>query len=136
MSVSLRVGPIAYPIGRADFLGSFFDTVAVRLEGGSRGSRFPTLAALYRDGELSADAASSARDELVRAEHELGQHPPTAVVWDIHRPGVLPPWGSDIAATITSLGDYFVTADGRPLNAVMDAAFDASARTGKPARIA
>ena len=136
MSVSVRVGPIAYPIGRADFLGSFFDTVAVRLEGGSRGSRFPTLAALYRDGEVPPDAAGAARDELVRVERELAQHPPTAVVWDIDRLGVLPPWGSDIADTITSLGNYFVAADGRPLIAVMDSALDASARTGMPARIA
>lgn len=136
MSVSLRVGPIAYPIGRADFLGSFFDTVTVRLEGGTRGSRFPTLAALYRDGELTSDAAELARVELVNVERELWRHPPADVVWDIDKPDVSPPWGSDIADTITSLGDYFVTADGRQLIAVMDTALDASARTGKPMRIA
>ena len=136
MSVNLRVGPIAYSVGRADFLGSFFDTVTVRLEGGGRGSRFPTIAALYRDGELSPDAAELARAELVNVERELRQYPPADVVWDINKPDVGPPWGSDIADTITSLGDYFVTADGRQLLAVMDAAFDASVRTGKPVRIA
>ncbi|KTS64783.1 hypothetical protein NS206_06760 [Microbacterium testaceum] len=51
------------------------------------------------------------------------------------RASVSPPWGSDIADTITSLGDYFVTADGRQLITVMDAALDASARAGKPVRI-
>ncbi len=136
MSVSLRVGPIAYPVGRADFLGSFFDTVTVRLEGAARGSRFPTLAGLYRDGELSPDAAELARAELADVERELRQHRPADVVWDIDKPDVSPPWGSDIADTITSLGDYFVTADGRQLIAVMDTALDASARTGKPMRIA
>lgn len=136
MSVSLRVGPIAYPIGRADFLGSFFDTVTVRLEGGARGSRFPTLAGLYRDGELSPDAAELARVELADVERELRQQRPADVVCDIDKPDVSPPWGSDIADTITSLGDYFVTADGRQLIAVMDTALDASARTGKPMRIA
>ena len=135
MSVSLRVGPIAYPVGRADFLGSFFDTVTVRLEGGARGSRFPMLAALYRDGESSPDAAELARAELANIERELRRHPPADVVWDIDRPGLVPPWGSDIADTITSLGDYFVTADGRQLIAVMDAALDASVRAGKPVRI-
>lgn len=105
MSVSLRVGPIAYPVGRADFLGSFFDTVTVRLESGGRGSRFPTLAALYRDGELSPDAAELARVELADVERELRQHPPADVVWDIDKPGLVPPRGSDIADTITSLGD-------------------------------
>ena len=136
MSVSLRVGPIAYPIGRADFLGSFFDTVTVRLEGGARGSRFPTLAGLYRDGESPPDAAQLARAELSNVERELRQHPPADVVWDIDKPDVSPPWGSDIADTITSLGDYFVTADGPQLIAVMDTALDASVRTGKPVRIA
>lgn len=136
MSVSLRVGPIAYPIERADFLGSFFDTVTVRLEGGARGSRFPTLTALYRDGELSPDAAQLARAELANVERELRRRPPADVVWDIDKPDVSPPWGSDIADTITSLGDYFVTADGRQLIAVMDTALDVSARTGKPMRIA
>ncbi|KTS04007.1 Imm70 family immunity protein [Microbacterium testaceum] len=136
MSVSLRVGPIAYPVGRADFLGSFFDTVTVRLEGGGRGSRFPTLAGVYRDGELSPDAAQLARVELADVERELRQHPPADVIWDIDKSDVSPPWGSDIADTITSLGDYFVTADGRQLIAVMDTALDASARTGKPMRIA
>ncbi|WP_058596787.1 Imm70 family immunity protein [Microbacterium testaceum] len=87
MSVSLRVGPIAYPIGRADFLGSFFDTVTVRLEGGTRGSRFPTLAALYGDGELSPDAAQLARAELANVKLESRQHPPADVVWDIDEPG-------------------------------------------------
>ncbi|MFV9423782.1 Imm70 family immunity protein [Microbacterium sp. S1037] len=130
------MGPIAYPIGRADFLGSFFDTVTVRLEGGTRGSRFPTLAALYGDGELSPDAAQLARAELANVERELRRHPSADVVWDIDKPDVSPPWGSDIADTITSLGDYFVTADGRQLIAVMDAALDASVRTGKPVRIA
>ncbi|MDQ1075036.1 MULTISPECIES: Imm70 family immunity protein [Microbacterium] len=136
MSVSLRVGPIAYPVGRADFLGSFFDTVTVRLEGGARGSRFPTLAALYRDGEMSPDATELARVELADVERELRQYAPADVVWDIDKPDVSPPWGSGIADTITSLGDYFVTADGRQLIAVMDTALDASARTGKPMRIA
>ena len=136
MSVSLRVDPIAYPVGRADFLGSFFDTVTVRLEGGTRGSRFPTLAALYGDGELSPDAAELARAELANVERELRKHPPADVVWDIDNSDVSPPWGSDIAETITSLANYFVTADGRQLIAVMDSALDASARTGKPMRIA
>jgi len=105
MSVNLRVGPIAYPVGRTDFLGSFFDTVAVRLEGGERGSRFPTIAALYRDGELSPDAAELARAELVNVERELRQYPPADVVWDINKPdavrrgGVTSPTRSRLSGT-------------------------------------
>ncbi|WP_279365684.1 Imm70 family immunity protein [Microbacterium testaceum] len=136
MGVNLRVGPIAYPVGGADLFGSFFDTVGIRLEGGARGSRFPMLAALYRDGAVSPDAAEAARTELSTVESELRQHSPADAVWDIEKPGVLPPWGTDIADTITSLGDYFLTTAGRPLLTVMDAVFDASTRTGKPVRIA
>jgi hypothetical protein len=80
-------------VGRADFLGSFFDTVTVRAEGGSRGSRYPMLAALYRDGELSSEAAVAARRELAGVERELRQHPTADVVWDVDRPKMRPPWG-------------------------------------------
>lgn len=136
VSVSVRVGPIPYPVGSAAFFGAFFDTLTVRIEGGVRGSRLPVLAALYERGTLDSDSAVVARDELAAAHAELGAHAPSAVVWDIDDPTARPPWGDDIAATITTLAEYFVTSDGRPLMTVLDTAFQASARTGLPVRIA
>ena len=130
-----RVGPIAYPVGSGPFLGSFFDTIAVRLEGGSRGSRYPTLASLYENGELASEIAGDARTHLAQAAAALAQFAPSDVVWDIDDPSLQPPWGDTIAPTIRTLADYHVTSDGRPLIAVLDTALDASARVDKPLRI-
>lgn len=134
--VAFRVGPIAYPVGRADFLGSFFDTVAVRLEAGVRGGSYPTLAALYSDGELSPEHAEQARSELRDAAEALRSFTPADVVWDIDDSTRRPPWGDDIAPTIQTLADYHVTSDGRQLIGVLDRALDAAARVAQPLRIA
>lgn len=133
--LSFRVGPISYTVGRSDFLGSFFDTITVRLESGSRGSRYPLLASLYAAGELSSDSAAAARDELGSVVDALGVFLPADVVWDVDDSARRPPWGDAIAPSILTLADYHVTADGRRLHEVLDAALDASARVGLPLRI-
>lgn len=133
--LSFRVGPISYTVGRADFLGSFFDTVSVRLEGGSRGSRYPLLASLYAAGELPFDDAAPAREELRRVVDALGVFLPGDVVWDADDSTRRPPWGDEIAPSILTLADYHVTADGRRLHEVLDTALDASARVELPLRI-
>ncbi|GAB3601220.1 hypothetical protein GCM10027408_33060 [Microbacterium tumbae] len=130
-----RVGPIAYPVGGAEFLGSFFDTTAVLLENGSRGSRYATLASLYEVGELPPDHTAAARQELGEVAEALRSFAPSAVVWDIDDRTRRPPWGGDIASTITTLADYHVTSDGRRLITVLDTALEAADRIGKPLRI-
>jgi hypothetical protein len=130
--VSFRVGPISYTVGRADFLGSFFDTITVRLEGGSRGSSYPLLASLYAAGELPSASAAAARDELRAVVDALGAFPPKDVVWDADDSTRRAPWGDEIAPSIVTLADYHVTADGRRLHEVLDTALDASARVERP----
>ncbi|MFF3026457.1 Imm70 family immunity protein [Microbacterium sp. NPDC057944] len=126
--MSLRVGPIAYPIGTAAFLGAFFDTITVRLESGARGTRFPHLATLYQAGSLEATHVDAAIAELDLVRRGLRQLPPSAVVWDIDDPTAAPPWGHVIAPTITDLANYFITSDGRHLLDVLTIALDAGRR--------
>jgi len=133
---SFRVGPISYTVGRADFLGSFFDTITVRLEDGSRGSRYPLLASLYTAGELPSASAAIARDELRDVVDALSAFLPADVVWDADDSTRRPPWGNEIAPSILTLADYHVTADGRRLREVLDTALDASVRVQRPLRIA
>jgi hypothetical protein len=130
-----RVGPIAYPVGSAEFLGSFFDTTAVLLENGSRGSRYATLASLYEVGELPPDHTATARHELAEVAEALRSFTPSDVVWDIDDRTRRPPWGDDIAPTITTLANYHVTSDGRHLITVLDTALEAAARVNKPLHI-
>ena len=102
-------------IGSAAFLHAFFSTVAVRLEASRWGSRFPALLLQLYQGELPIDAVNQAQQELAIIEAELASFPPSDVVWDFEHRDRLPPWGSNIAASITSLANYFWTSDGHLL---------------------
>lgn len=128
MGVSLRVGPIAYQVGTAEFLGAFFDTVTGRLEDRERGRGFPRLGDLYQRGELHAGHLDEARIELSVIRERLSLLPPSAVIWDLDDPAAAPPWGDDIAGSITDLSNYFVTSDGRQLLDVIQTALDTGIR--------
>lgn len=124
MTVSLKVANIVWPLGTPAFFGAFFSTVAVHLEPGGWGTRFPGVMGALYSGALSAEDARRARRELDEIRIELRAFAAADVVWDIHDRAQRPPWGDDIAATITDLGNYFVTADGRDLFDVLGEAID------------
>jgi hypothetical protein len=133
MSVGIQVGNTYREIGAASFLHCFFSTVSGNLEPAGWGSRFPALMNhLYR-GTLSIDWASQARSELLAIQRELAALPPSAVVWDIEDRSRRPPWGDDIAETITSLANYFVTSDGRDLFEVLVATLAEAIQSGQDA---
>ncbi|MDA4892543.1 Imm70 family immunity protein [Streptomyces sp. MS2A] len=133
--VWLGVGETGYPIRRADYLASFFDTVAFRLEGGARGSLFPTVAWLYEHGHLGPSAATHARTELRHIFDALRALPPTDVVWTIDDPTRPPPWDEYPTYPAETLADWHSTADGHHLMTVVDTALETSIRTGHPLRI-
>jgi len=57
----------------------------------------------------------------------LSSLPPSAVVWEIENRQSKPPWGNNIAAEITSLGNYFVSSAGRDVFSILEEALAASA---------
>jgi 2,3-bisphosphoglycerate-dependent phosphoglycerate mutase len=126
MSVSFVAGDTDFLVGSADFLHSFFSTVAVRAEDGAWGSRFPTVMEDLYAGRIPAAKLSPALDELIRITAALVKWPPDAVVWDADDRSKRPPWGSDIAPSITNLANYFVTADGRDLLSVLGEAIESA----------
>jgi hypothetical protein len=126
MAVGVQVGSIVDTIGSASFFNAFFSTIVAVLEDDARGSRFPALTETLYDGSLSPAEAARARGELARVREGLSQHPPSAVVWDLDDRGARPPWGDDISADITSLGDYFVASSGRDLIDALDEALEAA----------
>jgi hypothetical protein len=63
---------------------------------------------------------------LAEIRQRLAALPPTDLVWDHQHPDAAPPWGGRIALTITSLDDYYWTADGRNLLDVLDDAIGRS----------
>ena len=55
MAVGFKVGFFWYQIGSGDFLHCFFSTVAVNLENGSWGSRFPLIMNKLYQGSLDME---------------------------------------------------------------------------------
>jgi len=117
--ISLRVLQQEFSIGSMSFFNCFASTVSVNLEGSRWGTRFPILLnRLYKGGVTFAELPGLQK-ELTTIQVELRKYPPSKVVWDIKRPGALPPWGNNISPEITNLSNYFVTDDGKDLFGVL-----------------
>ena len=127
MSIAFHVGLESWPIGSDSLLTAFFATVAVRLEGGAWGSRFPVVMRELYSGRLSPERTEAARYELADIGTELAGLRPADAIWDVERLDWRPAWAAAFDASIESLADYFVTSDGRLLLAVRDDALDSAA---------
>lgn len=135
MSLSFHVGEKRYEIGSSSFLKSFFSTVFVRLEKEDWGSRYPTVMQELYSGKLSHFHAGAAENELASIREGLTALTPDAVIWDFEDRGAKPPWGDAISPGINSLGNYFVTSDGKDLISVMREASRAASREKKDVEI-
>lgn len=113
--VVVQVEDRTWLIGEPSFLKSFFSTVAIRLETARWGERFPRVMSELYLGTLVAEHVAEAREELDVIVEELKAFPPSQIVWDADDLAARPPWGDDIADTITDLSNYFWTADGHDL---------------------
>ena len=124
MSVGIHVGTSVFELGAASFFNSFFSTVCNVLEHGQWGTRFPTTMRVLYSGTVPAEALPSLADELAAIRLELAGFPPSAVVWNIDDSSEQPPWGNQIAPTITTLAEYWVTSRGRDIFSELVAAID------------
>ena len=125
-----------YEIGSADFLHSFFSTVAYNLEGGHWGEKYPCLMnELYQD-ELAADKAAQALAELKSIQQGLKNYPVQNVIWDIDDLSKRPPWGDNISSDITDLSNYYFTSDGKDFITVFMNALQKAEELGQPLKIA
>ena len=132
MSVALNVDDRSWEVGSSRFFHAFFSTIAVRLEDGRWGSRFPRLMRDLYSGSLPGEAAAEALRELDEVQRGLFALPPSDVVWDAENRDANPPWGDRIAPTVTNLGNYWWTSDGRELFGVLREAFVAARERGEP----
>ena len=124
-----------YSVGSADFLYSFFSTVAVRLEDEKWGSVYPVIMNELYQGELSADNVSAAITELTDITERLKAISPDKVIWDYDDRSKLPPWGDNISPDISNLSDYFITSDGANFLTVFLHALQAAQKLNKPLKI-
>ena len=135
MGVGVKVRAVVWYVGEHELLNAFFSTASVRLEPAGWGTRFPHLMNELFEGDLPAEHAAAAAEELEVVRAELREHPPSEVVWDVYDRDRRPPWGDDISPDITDLSNYFVTADGEDLIGKLAEALDFAARKDAPARI-
>lgn len=112
MAVGIAAGSQVWILSHPDLLNAFFSTVAVRLEGGDWGSRFPfVMNGLASDDGLTADQVEPAGLELNEIFDELEKLPVSDLVWDADDASAAPPWGDDVWHGITRLDEYFTTSD-------------------------
>lgn len=115
MAVGIELGSIIDEVGTGDFFHAFFSTISGNLEPKGWGSRFPVLMNKLYQGEVTQPDAAAALAELDQASAELAKLPASKVIWDVEDRSKTPPWGNNIAPTITNLSNYFVTSTGRDL---------------------
>lgn len=129
MAVGFQVGNQYYEIGTGDFLHSFFSTVAYHLERKKWGRKYPYLMKELYQGRLQNAHVKYAALELADIKEKLSQYPPSAVIWDAEDLKRQPPWGTDIAETITSLANYYITCEGEDFLEMLEKALDEAKET-------
>lgn len=121
MTIAFRHGAVITEIGIDVVLHSLLSTVAVRLEGGEWGSRFPLIMIkLYQD-RLDALEADAALQELRQIQAGLARLEADKVIWDFNDLSRQPPWGDAVAPRIISMANYHPTNTGQCL---LDEMFD------------
>lgn len=128
MALAAWVGRDRFELGEPAFLKAFFSTIFEKLEGREWGRHFPVLMREFYSGRLSHNHAAAAAVELNAARAQLAAFKPSDLVWDFEDRRLQPPWGDKISPHITSLGNYFVTSDGKDLVEVLQQVFTTSAR--------
>lgn len=119
MTIAFRHGDTLGDIGYEVLLHALLSTVAVRLEGGEWGSRFPCIMLKLCRGRLDAADAAAACAEWRDLQAGLAALPPGQAVWDFNDLASRPPWGEAAGPRVTSMADYHVTTAGLLLLDVM-----------------
>lgn len=135
MAVGFNVGFFWYQIGSSDFLHSFFSTVAINLENGNWGSKFPTIMNELYQGRIEPENIDKAIKELKIIKDKLMELLPDKVIWDIDDLSKLPPWGKNISKDITNLSNYYVTSDGEDFITIFMHALEKSQELKLPIEI-
>lgn len=110
-SIAFKHGNAISDIGFDIVLHSLLSTVALHLEGGNWGARFPLIMLKLYQGSLAAADASAALLELRDMQAGLAKLSPAQVVWDINDLARQPPWGKAINPGTTSMANYHATVE-------------------------
>jgi hypothetical protein len=115
MAIGFKARYYWYQIGHGDFLHAFFSTISYHLESDGWGSKYPCLLKNLYYGRLDFEDIPRAREEVIEIRSRLMDYKPSSIIWDIENLSKQAPWGNNISSSITNLGNYFITSDGRDL---------------------
>jgi 2,3-bisphosphoglycerate-dependent phosphoglycerate mutase len=115
MTIGMRQGSVTTEIGSGRLFHSLMSTVAVHLENGNWGTRYPLLMGQLYQGSLSVTDVDAAMAEALAIKSGLRKLGPESVIWDIEDLTQAPPWGTVVGTHVTSMAEYFVTSTGRNL---------------------
>ena len=135
MAVGFLVKYYWYQVGTADFLHSFFSSIAYNLEDKKWGSRYPIIMNELYGGNLGKEHLYLALEELDIIIQQLKRCSYEKVIWDIDDLTKQPPWGKKISSEITDLSNYFITSDGENLVIVLRHAIQKAIEVGSDVNI-
>lgn len=135
MGLAAWVGRQCFELASPAYMNCFFSTVYVRLDAEDDESTYPIIMSELAAGKVSHRNARAAIEEIKRIREGLAKLPPDQVVWDAQHREKRPPWGDNISPTINTLGNYFVTSDGKDLIEVLVGALTMSAERKKDLRV-
>lgn len=115
MTIGMKQGSVVTEIGPGGLLHSLLSTVAVHLEGGRWGDKYPLIMGEFYQGCLLSNNAEPALLEMREIQEKLRTLTPDKVVWDIESPNTAPPWGKSYGPHVKNMADYYITTTGRNL---------------------
>lgn len=99
-------------VGTASFLYCFYSTLMCQLNGLED---YSAVKKFLKSGAVDGEFVKRCANELVTIREALSHLAPDQIIWNMDDRSAAPPWGQDISSEITSLGNYFVTSDGKDL---------------------
>lgn len=111
MIITTKSNDRVVEIGSPSYLFCFYSTIKSHIS--STSSETAKALSFLKEGKLSSESCIQTARELNKIRDTLSGIAPNKVVWDITDPRKSPPWGTNISPVITSLGNYFITADGK-----------------------
>lgn len=113
MIIKTKDNSLTLSLGSASFIHCFYSTIDIRVSKSK--DEIPNALALLENRKLEAQLCFNAAREFNIIRDELSNYPPEKVIWDKFDLEKTPPWGNNISKTITSLGNYYLTAEGKDL---------------------
>lgn len=119
--VSIEVDIYCYSLAEQELFFSFFSSIAIRLENGKWGSRFPLTMHEFYQGRVENAHLKLFQQEVRQIAQELSKLPVDYQVWNCENPSIPVPVDQKNVQAL-HLADCFVTTSGKGFFEVIEMA--------------